>query len=87
VVNSRLRFARNFIFNRKIIGHEFPAISKWHNVGQFKRNDEIKQFIKITEIKELNISLNSFTDDKSTKIHTQFVDHLTNYENGNYLKI
>jgi hypothetical protein len=39
------------------------------------------------EIKELNISLNSFTDDKSTKIHTQFVDHLTNYENGNYLKI
>jgi hypothetical protein len=28
------------------------------------------------EIKELNISLNSFTDDKSTKIHTQFVDLL-----------
>jgi phage regulator Rha-like protein len=28
------------------------------------------------EIKELNISLNGFTDDKSTKIHTQFVDLL-----------
>lgn len=28
------------------------------------------------EIKELNIKLNSFTDDKSTKIYTQFVDLL-----------
>jgi hypothetical protein len=32
--------------------------------------------LKNYEIKELNISLNSFTDDKSTKIHTQFVDLL-----------